>query len=246
MRFGQSLLSVSLSAVAVVCLLAVSQLAAQENEPDEESAASITDELAGLQAAVERREFTSAWQHCRRILSAVEARDSEALTGPEQFAVGMAHYYLAAQILEAAVATGELTKEDAALASNLGDRIVLPPSDIHMIGFGEEVRLDEYLGEGKTTIVDFFSKYCGPCLQLSPLLEELAAKGSNIRVVKVNIDRPGVVGIDWDSPVAEQFGLRSIPHSKVYGPDKQLLTQGDQAIQMILDLYRSQDVRQAN
>ena len=30
--------------------------------------------------------------------------------------------------------------------------------------------------------------------------------------------RPGVKKIDWQSPVAKQFGLRSIPQFRIYGP----------------------------
>ena len=31
--------------------------------------------------------------------------------------------------------------------------------------------------------------------------------------------------IDWDSPVAREFGLQSIPRFKIYGPDGKLMAE---------------------
>jgi hypothetical protein len=44
-------------------------------------------------------------------------------------------------------------------------------------------------------------------------------------VVKVDINRPGVKKIDWDSPVAKQYGMGSIPRFKIYGPDGKLIAE---------------------
>ena len=101
------------------------------------------------------------------------------------------------------------------------------------ISEGQEVKLSDYLVPGKTTIFDFYSKYCPPCRAISPRLEKLHAAHEDIAVVKVDINRPGVEGIDWDSPVARQYGLRSIPHFKVFGPDGKLRAEGDPAYEMV-------------
>jgi thiol-disulfide isomerase/thioredoxin len=101
------------------------------------------------------------------------------------------------------------------------------------ISHGEEVKLADYLVPGKTTVFDFYSEYCPPCRAISPRLEKLHEARSDIAVVKVDINRPDVKGIDWQSPVAKEFGLESIPHFKVYGPDGKLKAEGDPAYEMV-------------
>jgi thioredoxin 1 len=53
-------------------------------------------------------------------------------------------------------------------------------------------------------LVDFWAEWCGPCRSLIPTLDALAAeKGTQIKVVKVNVD---------ESPDApSKYGVRSIP-----------------------------------
>ena len=41
-------------------------------------------------------------------------------------------------------------------------------------------------------------------------------------MVEVDLNRSGVKGIDWQSPLAQQYGMDSIPAFKVYGPNGQL------------------------
>ena len=87
---------------------------------------------------------------------------------------------------------------------------------------GQPVKLTDYLVPGKTVVFDFYSDYCGPCVQVAPALEKLHQTNPNVVVVKVDINRPGIKGIDWDSPVVRQYNVRAVPHFKVYGPDGKL------------------------
>ena len=91
------------------------------------------------------------------------------------------------------------------------------------ISQGAEVTLTDYLVPGKTTIFDFTSAYCPPCQGYTQPLALLHARRADIAVVKVDINRPDVRGIDWNSPVAREFKLYSIPHFTVYGPDGKLV-----------------------
>lgn len=102
------------------------------------------------------------------------------------------------------------------------------------IAHGSKVDIKEHLVAGKTTIVDFTSDYCPPCRYFSPLLDELHATRDDLAVLKVDINRPDVRGIDWNSPVVEQYGIRSVPHFKVFGPDGKLMAEGDAARDMVV------------
>src|SRR5689334_10914515 len=98
------------------------------------------------------------------------------------------------------------------------------PEPLH-ISQGSEVALSDYLVTGKTVIFDFTSKYCGPCQAYNEPLADLHAKRADLVVVKVDINRPDVRGIDWESPVARQYDLHSIPHFKVYSPQGKLVAE---------------------
>lgn len=102
------------------------------------------------------------------------------------------------------------------------------------ISHGQKITLADYLVPGKTVVFDFSSEYCGPCRMFAPHLETLDANRDDLIVVTVDINRPEVRGIDWQSPVARQYGLESIPHFKVFGPDGELVAEGDEAYQMVV------------
>ena len=102
------------------------------------------------------------------------------------------------------------------------------------IAHGAKVDIKAHLVAGKTTIIDFTSDFCPPCRYFSPLLDELHAKRDDLAVVKVDINRPDVRGIDWESPVVAQYGLESVPHFKIFGADGKLVAEGDAARDMIV------------
>ena len=52
-------------------------------------------------------------------------------------------------------------------------------------------------------LVDFWASWCGPCRMLAPVIDQLAAEQTDVKVCKVNIDEePGL---------AQRFGVMSIP-----------------------------------
>jgi len=105
-----------------------------------------------------------------------------------------------------------------------------------IIGHGAELNLKDHLVSGKTVIFDFFSEFCPPCRKISPLLARLDAQRDDLVVVKIDINRKGVTGIDWGSPVARQYNLQSIPHFKIYSPEGKLVAEDEQAFNEVLGM----------
>jgi thiol-disulfide isomerase/thioredoxin len=107
------------------------------------------------------------------------------------------------------------------------------PDKPERIAFGQQVNINDYLVPGKTVVFDFTSDFCPPCRAINPYLDKLHANRADVVVVKVDINRPDVKGIDWKSPVAQQYEMKSIPYFKVYGPDGQFIADGRAARDMV-------------
>ena len=73
--------------------------------------------------------------------------------------------------------------------------------------FNEEV----LKGKG-VVLVDFFATWCGPCKALSPILDELAEKVKDVKIVKVDIDA--------DSELASEYRVMSVPTLKIFKDGK--------------------------
>ncbi|MFW6448438.1 MAG: thioredoxin family protein [Halobacteriota archaeon] len=65
---------------------------------------------------------------------------------------------------------------------------------------------DHVDGEGPL-IVDFHADWCGPCVQMEPVLDAVASS-TPARVLKVDVDRR--------QDIAVEFGVRGIPTFIVY------------------------------
>lgn len=61
----------------------------------------------------------------------------------------------------------------------------------------------EVLSSDKPILVDFYSSTCGPCMMLSPILEELAEEQSDCYIGKINIED--------DMSLAMDYSVRVVP-----------------------------------
>ena len=58
--------------------------------------------------------------------------------------------------------------------------------------------------ESGICLVDFWASWCGPCMMLAPIIDELATEfAGRAEVYKVNVDE--------ESALAAKFGIMSIP-----------------------------------
>ena len=70
--------------------------------------------------------------------------------------------------------------------------------NINKTNFQSEVMLSD-----KPVLLDFWASWCGPCRMVSPIVDEIAAERSDVKVGKVNVDE--------QPELAAQFGIASIP-----------------------------------
>ena len=107
-----------------------------------------------------------------------------------------------------------------------------------------EVKLSDYVGQGKYILLDFWSPWCGPCRREMPNIKAVydQYKGEQFDVVsiavwerqpvEVTIETAEKLGMDWNQinngqrEPASLYGVDGIPHLILFGPDGTILKRG--------------------
>ena len=104
-------------------------------------------------------------------------------------------------------------------------------------------KLSDYVGKGKVTLVDFWASWCPPCRAEIPKLQALKQQyGDRFDVLGVavwdnpddtrkamqelNITWPVIIGTQQLNEPTDLYGIKSIPHIIIFGPDGTILSRG--------------------
>ena len=70
----------------------------------------------------------------------------------------------------------------------------------------------EVLQSDKPVLIDFWASWCGPCMMLGPVVEELAGEVDDVKICKVNVDE--------QMALAREYKVMSIPAFLVFKDGK--------------------------
>ena len=103
-----------------------------------------------------------------------------------------------------------------------------PSEPVHVDGVEE---FQDAVNDG-VVLVDFYADWCGPCKQLEPIVERIAA-GTDATVAKVDIDA--------NQGLAAQYAVRSVPTLLLFANGEQVEqlvgVQQEQQLRSLIERY---------
>jgi hypothetical protein len=91
-----------------------------------------------------------------------------------------------------------------------------------------------YTVPGKFTLVEYFSPYDQDCVNLDPLLVQLAQTRTDLAIRTINVNRPDVQGIDVDSPIMQYMQIQKLPYFQIYDTTQALRAQARPAYEQVM------------
>jgi thioredoxin 1 len=103
---------------------------------------------------------------------------------------------------------------------------------------GELIPVEQVLVPGKVTVVDFYADWCAPCKVLEKKLKSEIHDEPRIAVRKIDVGK-----VEAEVIIA-RYGVKNLPHVRIYGPDGRLLhdlvgTQAEQTGRLARDALTS-------
>ncbi len=87
---------------------------------------------------------------------------------------------------------------------------------------GEDADFQRYLTSGRVSVVAFYADWCPSCRSWAPTLDAVNTHFPDMQVLFMDIG-------EWDTPVTEKYGVKSIPHFKIYDQSARLVVEGPAA-----------------
>ena len=78
-----------------------------------------------------------------------------------------------------------------------------------VLSINEKSFESEVINSDIPVLIDFWAEWCGPCKELTPLLDEISDEMKDkIKIVKINIDE--------NPNIPNQYGIQSIPTLMIF------------------------------
>ena len=73
----------------------------------------------------------------------------------------------------------------------------------------KKLKFKEIINSNKPVLVDFYATWCGPCQQLSPIVNEVKKElGTNMRVIKIDVDKK--------KTLSNKYKIKSLPTLAIF------------------------------
>lgn len=96
---------------------------------------------------------------------------------------------------------------------------------------GLDYNFQSYLNQGRVSIVYFYADWCPACRQMNPMMDEINRQIPDMQVLFMNIG-------EWNTPVAQQYGVSYVPYLMIYDKSGSLVASGRDARGWLLEALR--------